>query len=1093
MSKQNGAGKRGDDSPPPAAPSEIPTPLQQAIQVRAAMAEERSQFVENSQWYVICAKWWESWKAYTQYDKAEEMKVEELSLEDGQPVDPGPMDNSSLTGDRADVLKKGMTEKEHYVFVPLAVYELLRLWYGGGPTFCRDAITVGEGSHAIVQIELYPLEFKVYQSDPQGEPDPSTEFLILFGKKTLAKEIRQQLCTQFKLVPEEVRVWVKTEVDDSEMRDENEDPEETWKMVDENDLNESLEQLRLHSGMKLLLLLEVKTAGCFPRSRSVSADELMESEPPENWKDQLKVGDLVDAMDSDQKWFESVIIEIKGTKAKVHFKGWSSKWDSYLDIQSASIQYLHTKTPKWRIFQEGDEIEIRSEGEPPRWYDGKVLQVDKKAQKIHVKASSEKGFTRWVEINGEEICPSGTHIKKKAITSQGQVTPSKRLSNGAISHGVAGGTGGGARTSTYNGWYGRGNTSGNPPMKGAVGLSNLGNTCFMNSMLQCLSNTSLLTHYFLKDMHEQELNRENPLGTGGKLANAYGRLMKEMWSGNYTVVVPSEFKQTIGQFAPQFAGYQQQDSQELMSFLLDGLHEDLNRVRKKPYVETVESKGRPDTEVAQEVWSKYLSRNNSIVVDHFQGLLKSHVTCPQCNFESVTFDPYLSLSLPLPVPNAHNRDIESIFFPLPLGSKPHKVVMTVPTNGIVRTLKEWIASRFENVEPDRVQVCDVWNHRVFRVLPAASPLTEAIRTSDIIMMYETEAAVLPAPRQTSSVGLARFNPMTALAPKAETGASVLEVLLGKRVKQASAFTGVYKPPLRFDLYGNPYALTFSNDTTNQDIYRAVSKVLSRFLQADRISNEMDTDTAPKKALLDKAAEYPFFLHVTDKTGGSTDGQLRCNDDRFSLSPNRALTVEIIEEIYERAVDENEMGAFQIHSSVQESKEVHAAGKKGIQIQECFQMFIEREQLGENDPWYCSSCKKHQQAYKKFDLWSTPDILILQLKRFLYLPGTYFVHRQKIDEVVDFPVDGLDLSELMLGPNFDEAPPLYDLYAVSEHSGGLGGGHYTAVAKNFEDGKWYNFNDSSVHLTDSKSSITGRAYVLFYKRRQGSLKWAGMTS
>ncbi len=53
---------------------------------------------------------------------------------------------------------------------------------------------------------------------------------------------------------------------------------------------------------------------------------------------------------------------------------------------------------------------------------------------------------------------------------------------------------------------------------------------------------------------------------------AYAKLLKDLWSDAYTKVVPRAFKRTIGEFQPQFAGYQQQDSQELMGFLLDGLH-----------------------------------------------------------------------------------------------------------------------------------------------------------------------------------------------------------------------------------------------------------------------------------------------------------------------------------------------------------------------------------------------------------------------------------------------------------------------------------------------------------------------------------------
>lgn len=58
---------------------------------------------------------------------------------------------------------------------------------------------------------------------------------------------------------------------------------------------------------------------------------------------------------------------------------------------------------------------------------------------------------------------------------------------------------------------------------------------------------------------------------------------------------------TIAKYAPRFNGFQQQDSQELLAFLLDGLHEDLNRVHEKPYVELKDSDGRPDWEVASEV------------------------------------------------------------------------------------------------------------------------------------------------------------------------------------------------------------------------------------------------------------------------------------------------------------------------------------------------------------------------------------------------------------------------------------------------------------------------------------------------------------
>jgi ubiquitin C-terminal hydrolase len=74
----------------------------------------------------------------------------------------------------------------------------------------------------------------------------------------------------------------------------------------------------------------------------------------------------------------------------------------------------------------------------------------------------------------------------------------------------------------------------------------------------------------------------------------------------------------IGKFAPQFLGYQQHDSQEFLAFLLDGLHEDVNRITNKPFVEEKDSDSRPDAELAAEAWANYRARNDSLVVDHFQ-------------------------------------------------------------------------------------------------------------------------------------------------------------------------------------------------------------------------------------------------------------------------------------------------------------------------------------------------------------------------------------------------------------------------------------------------------------------------------------------
>lgn len=136
-------------------------------------------------------------------------------------------------------------------------------------------------------------------------------------------------------------------------------------------------------------------------------------------------------------------------------------------------------------------------------------------------------------------------------------------------------------------------------------------------------------------VYQNELNPDNPLGMGGAIAEAFGSLLHRIWAKDSTATSysPREFKMQLQRFAPQFSGYQQHDSQELVAFLLDGLHEDLNRVLKKPYVEKPDWEGGGDLELAQlaqESWHGYMQRNDSVIVDLFQGQYQSTLVCPEC-------------------------------------------------------------------------------------------------------------------------------------------------------------------------------------------------------------------------------------------------------------------------------------------------------------------------------------------------------------------------------------------------------------------------------------------------------------------------------
>ncbi|XP_042337838.1 ubiquitin carboxyl-terminal hydrolase 11-like, partial [Plectropomus leopardus] len=267
---------------------------------------------------------------------------------------------------------------------------------------------------------------------------------------------------------------------------------------------------------------------------------------------------------------------------------------------------------------------------------------------------------------------------------------------------------------------------------GVCGLTNLGNTCFMNSALQCLSNTPPLTEYFLQSSYLEELNFTNPLGMKGEIAEAYADVIKQMWSGRHYSVVPRVFKTKVGHFASQFLGYQQHDSQELLSFLLDGLHEDLNRVKNKEYIELRDAEGRPDQEVAEEAWRNHRRRNDSVIVDTFHGLFKSTLVCPECHKVSVTFDPFCYLSVPLPV--SKERVMEVFFVSLDPHAKPAQHRVVVPKAGKVSDLCSAL-SEMTNIPPAQMVVADVFNHRFYKIYNADESLS-CILDRDDIFVYE---------------------------------------------------------------------------------------------------------------------------------------------------------------------------------------------------------------------------------------------------------------------------------------------------------------------------------------------------------------------
>jgi ubiquitin carboxyl-terminal hydrolase 4/11/15 len=166
----------------------------------------------------------------------------------------------------------------------------------------------------------------------------------------------------------------------------------------------------------------------------------------------------------------------------------------------------------------------------------------------------------------------------------------------------------------------------NGKVRGHVGLTNLGNTCYMNSALQCLRSVEELSMYFLSNKWKEEINSDNPIGHKGAIAKSYAGLLNSIYGvESISSFSPKNFKQTLGRASATFSGYGQQDSQEFVSWLVDALHEDLNRIHKKPYNENPDSDDNTfrDPEALKQLGETYRqnhkARNDSVAMDLFNG------------------------------------------------------------------------------------------------------------------------------------------------------------------------------------------------------------------------------------------------------------------------------------------------------------------------------------------------------------------------------------------------------------------------------------------------------------------------------------------
>jgi len=146
---------------------------------------------------------------------------------------------------------------------------------------------------------------------------------------------------------------------------------------------------------------------------------------------------------------------------------------------------------------------------------------------------------------------------------------------------------------------------------------------------------------------------------------------------------------------------------------------------------------------------------------------------------------------------------------------------------------------------------------------------------------------------------------------------------------------------------------------------------------------------------------------------------------------------------------------------------------GTTLQSCFEKYTELEYMFGENAWFNEKTGKYQNVYRCIEYWNMPEVLMITLNR-------YTSQQHKITDLVEFPVDRLDLSEYIEG--YDKQSHVYELFGVCNHVGNLMGGHYTAFVK-ASSGVWFHYNDTVVQKVPmDEMVVTAMAYCLFYRKK-----------
>ena len=628
---------------------------------------------------------------------------------------------------------------------------------------------------------------------------------------------------------------------------------------------------------------------------------------------------------------------------------------------------------------------------------------------------------------------------------------------------------------------------------GRTGLNNLGNSCYINSVLQCLSNTRDLTKYFLSESFKKELN-----GSDGEISQSYYELIKQLWNGyNDEYINTRPFKQTFCRQTKLFCNEEQQDAHEFLNALLDNLHNELNRVTQKPSIEFEEQKeGESDEVASNKWWDCYKSRDDSIIVDLFKGQYKITNKCSGCGHKSITYDQYMTLDLPIP---QKKSQIQIKFFTnngnyidlnIKLDEKTQIKDIILKSIYYLNKKNYLEFAKLTNMEGH------LFNYNIENVpdsiLYNNIQIIEFNKDLKLLNIFNTNYdninKIYKIPKNSKEMPIDNLQYIEFIKKRSNSEIVLYEKDINSNLEN---YLDVYVYPVgeleKENMFFNivkeekiisyPIIISIKKNDNLKNLQLLIFKRLNKILE-NQVRNYIDSIEICFPHFNDKWNNFKIKEGICPICKKAYDKAKYCS--LFDSMQKDATILNLINNMNKDRplILFAKSSLFNRKLNLYKGIPLFFDKKYEIETKANLSLYDALDTLNANDSddyvKYCNKCQTKLE--KTIELYKTPFYLIIHLNRFKPKNNNKNIFSNKNDTFIEYK-EILNLKDFVVGPNKDKS--LYDLYGIVLHSKFMNLlNHYISYCKNY--GFWFSYDDTE--FNNIENPINKDAYLLFYKRR-----------